>query len=229
MRKVIFVVITLLYALNANAEDYLIFSSSMEPSINAGLAYKHNLKFDNYDIDLKAGIELPMAHIVELDTLSIQTGVGFTPYLQKIRPFGTKLELISDLIVTNNALGEFTSLGGEFSIKPGLYFNKWYLSLDITYLFSVLTHIKHSALANSSFKERYPDNVQKTTEAKDGWYFNGANHFQFGLEIKVPLFKNFNLLLSGGYSFVPNTLGISNHGINGMLPYYGELLFVAKL
>ncbi len=79
-----------------------------------------------------------------------------------------------------NRAGVMNGIGFEMRAAPAYDGKHWRKGFDIGWQYTALTHIRHSAEAKDTFKERYAGNINGIEGPKNGWYGATASRFRLG-------------------------------------------------
>ncbi|MCU0352074.1 MAG: hypothetical protein MUF43_14800 [Flavobacterium sp.] len=110
-------------------------------------------------------------------------------------------------------------------ILPGYYGEKWVFASHLSMNYQPWMNIQHNDNAKQAFTDLYPNGNGTFTSPKDGWFYQNNILFQTGLGIayRQPMWQ---LNVTAGFQYQPNSLGLISFPDIGIMPFYGGVNFL---
>ncbi|MCB9588380.1 MAG: hypothetical protein H6718_23430 [Polyangiaceae bacterium] len=166
---------------------------------------------------LDAGLALPLTQIPRANAFKIWLGgqrFWNTP------GFGMATGSHFTLVLANDATGKKLGLGGELSLRPGYYHQRWSLALELAGRLALSTYIAHSDRVRDLYRNRYPDGSGGAEGPQDGWYWLPAARYHVG--VAGGWLASERLEFSGvlGFDYSPQVEGAIDNPSIGGVPFY---------
>lgn len=208
------------------------FELSISPAFLGGFTYYYRMDsfFKNKDVVLHATLVSPIFLIKEVD--SFRFGSGASVKYGEWGNFAVVAGTAIYFATNKNVNGNFVAWGLEFDFQPGYFKEKWFISLNLSWKQTLMTHIKHSQYARSAFEDRYPEGISLESTIngpRDGWYRTPAQHWKTGLIAGYRISKSVTLYGGGGIDYTPNEQGFFMFADVGVIPFYGQIGVVYHL
>lgn len=194
-------------------------SIGLEPEWVSTIGYTHLIGNPQHKVNFRLGASLKLVPLAISNNIYRFNVISQANY--KIsNSWGTKLRAEIYDAHDNDRIGVLDGLGFELRSRTFHYGKRWNHGIELGWQYTALTHIKNSAKAKDTFKDRYPDKPG-TSGPKDGWYASTVNRFRLGYMASRNLGQHLQLLLGGG-----GLLFIQHQGVLMAFPYAQVPLYV---
>lgn len=123
-------------------------------------------------------------------------------------------------VLANDATGSKLGFGGELSLRPGFYDDRWSAALDLAGRLALSTYIAHSDRVRDLYAERYPDGSGAGDGPQDGWYWLPAAHYHLGIAGGWLASKALEFSGVIGFDYSPQVEGVIDNASIGGVPFY---------
>jgi len=143
------------------------FAIENDPSIAMSLGYGYIFNLGKRNLLASLSVGVPIFLLTNFNHFSYTVDGSIFIFKDK---WNIKTKLGFKVKSFNNELSKGSAFAGQFSISPGYFSKRWFISAELSYRKYFLSYLKHS----NYYKKIYPD-------VKDGWYSNDSGYLFTGL------------------------------------------------
>lgn len=215
-------VVALLLAASSAAEQRLDVGIGLEPELTTTVGYTRRL-VDGPPFELDVGGGLKVAPAILLGAQAVRAQAIATVVWRSPMGLGAEITALPYFLHTAGRASTADGVGLELRAAPGYLARRWSLTLDLGYQATLLAYLRHTALIEDAYGDRYPAGTDGAfTAPVDGWYGLTAQRLRMGLRGGVRFGDHVDVRLALGSLFSVQRQGVF-FGFNmGQVPLYAE-------